>query len=114
VCARSVSMPRAASLSHSLCVCVRVERNWFSDIGIFGKQTSCYFQVLSLSRSLARSLSLSFARLLAPSLAQSLSHTLSLQALSANASIVDNVCVNVPRAGITFNDQAYLFHRAAL
>ena len=50
----------------------RVERNWFSDIGIFGKQTSCYFQ-----------------------------------ALSANVTIKDNVCVNVPRAGITFNDQAF-------
>jgi len=43
-----------------------VERNWFSDIGIFGKQTSCYFQ-----------------------------------ALTANATVTDNVCVNVPRAGIT-------------
>ena len=49
-----------------------IARNWFQDIGIFGKQTSCYFQ-----------------------------------ALTANATIADNVCVNVPRAGITFNDGAF-------
>lgn len=53
-------------------------RNYFIDLGIFGKQVSCYFH-----------------------------------ALSANATVTDNVCVNIPRAGITFNDGAFGGHLVA-
>ena len=46
-----------------------IANNHIHDFGVYGKQTSCYFQ-----------------------------------ALTANTTLVDNVCYNGPRAGINFND----------